>query len=79
MPLRSLGLDFQRKAEVLAIAKGLVAEGVQMIELCGGFGPVWMAKVSEAMAVQFQWAECFMGPTRRPMLDLTMSDSGVFR
>lgn len=32
-----------------AAAKRLVAEGVQLIELCGGFGPIWTARVIEAI------------------------------
>ncbi len=30
------------------IARGLADEGVQLIELCGGFGPVWTARIIEA-------------------------------
>lgn len=32
-----------------AAAKRLVADGVQLIELCGGFGPIWTARVIEAI------------------------------
>lgn len=31
------------------VARSLVAEGVQLLELCGGFGPVWTARVLEAI------------------------------
>ena len=31
------------------IAKNLVDEGIQLIELCGAFGPIWTAKVIEAI------------------------------
>lgn len=31
------------------VAKAMVAEGVQLIELCGGFGAVWSAKVIDAV------------------------------
>ena len=32
-----------------AAAQRLVAQGVQLIELCGGFGPVWAARIIEAI------------------------------
>ncbi|MFJ2741496.1 DUF6506 family protein [Streptomyces sp. NPDC087440] len=35
-------------AQAPAVAAALVDEGIQLIELCGGFGPVWTAKVIEA-------------------------------
>lgn len=35
--------------EALAVATRMVADGVQLIELCGGFGPVWTAKVIDAI------------------------------
>lgn len=34
---------------VLEVAEQLVGDGVQLIELCGGFGPVWAGKVIEAI------------------------------
>ena len=30
-------------------AKEMVAEGIQLIELCGGFSPVWAGKIIEAI------------------------------
>jgi Family of unknown function (DUF6506) len=33
-----------------AVARQLVAEGVQLLELCGGFGPVWTARVIDAIS-----------------------------
>ncbi len=30
-------------------ARRLVADGAQLIELCGGFGPIWTAKMIEAI------------------------------
>jgi hypothetical protein len=33
----------------VAAAKAMVIEGVQLIELCGGFSPVWAGKIIEAI------------------------------
>ena len=35
--------------EGVAAAKEMVAEGIQLIELCGGFSPVWAGKIIEAI------------------------------
>src|SRR5688572_9455708 len=39
----------ERAEQAVAAAQQLVAEGVQLIELCGGFGPVWTGKIIEAI------------------------------
>lgn len=36
-------------ADAVAVARQLASEGVQLLELCGGFGPVWTARVIEAV------------------------------
>lgn len=36
-------------SEGVAVAKAMVAEGIQLIELCGGFSPVWAGKIIEAI------------------------------
>ena len=36
------------QAAVIQVARGLVDEGNQFIELCGGFEPEWVGKVIEA-------------------------------
>jgi hypothetical protein len=33
----------------VAVATALVEEGVELLELCGGFGPVWTGKIIEAV------------------------------
>ena len=33
----------------IAEAQKMVAEGIQLIELCGGFSPVWAGKIIEAI------------------------------
>jgi hypothetical protein len=32
-----------------AVASELVADGIELIELCGGFGPLWTARIIEAL------------------------------
>lgn len=36
-------------SEGINVAKAMVAEGIQLIELCGGFSPVWAGKIIEAI------------------------------
>lgn len=33
----------------IAVARQMVAEGIQLIELCGGFSPVWAGRIIEAI------------------------------
>jgi 2-keto-3-deoxy-6-phosphogluconate aldolase len=33
----------------IEVAKQMVADGIQLIELCGGFSPVWAGKIIEAI------------------------------
>jgi hypothetical protein len=35
--------------QCMEAARRLVADGVQLIELCGAFGPIWTAKLIEAI------------------------------
>lgn len=71
---KTIGIDMSRKEQVVDVAKMLVAEGVQCIELCGGFGPVWIAKVSEAIKGAVPVGGVFYGPeARKPMLDILTS------
>ncbi|MCT1403026.1 DUF6506 family protein [Paenibacillus sp. p3-SID867] len=67
----AIGIDFEEKERVIQIAQQLVKDGVQMIELCGGFGPLWIAKVSEAIDNAIPVGSVAYGPeARQPMLDL---------
>lgn len=45
-----------------AVAQALVREGVQLIELCGGFGPKWTAQVQEAIGHQVPVGAVAYGP-----------------
>jgi hypothetical protein len=68
---RAIGLDFSEKERVVEIAKDLVRDGVQMIELCGGFGPLWIAKVSDAIEGVIPVGSVAYGPEARgPILEI---------
>lgn len=67
----SIGIDFNHKEQVIEVAKEVIANGAQMIELCGGFGPLWIAKISEAIGYSVPVGGVFYGPeARKPLLDL---------
>lgn len=67
----TVGIDFQHKEAVIKVAKEMVAQGAQLIELCGGFGPLWIAKVSEALNFSVPVGSVAYGPeARKPLLDL---------
>jgi hypothetical protein len=71
---KAVGLDFKDKARVTEVAVQLVKEGVQLIELCGGFGPLWIAKVTEAIGGAVPVGSVAYGPeARKPILDLLSS------
>lgn len=44
---RMLTVGVARPEQALPVAAGMVADGIELIELCGGFGPVWTGKVIE--------------------------------
>jgi hypothetical protein len=46
---RAVMVGVAQPLQAIAVARELVAEGIELIELCGGFGPVWTAKVIEAI------------------------------
>jgi 2-keto-3-deoxy-6-phosphogluconate aldolase len=69
-----IGIEMSKKEQVLEIAKELVKGGVQLIELCGGFGPIWVAKVLEAIQHAVPVGAVMYGPeARNPMLKILSS------
>jgi hypothetical protein len=46
----------------VAVARQLVSEGIQLIELCGGFGPIWTGKIIEAIGNQIPVGSVSYGP-----------------
>ena len=63
-----VGIGMSEKERVVGIAKALVTEGAQMIELCGGFGPIWIARVSEAIHGAVPVGSVAYGPEARSQL-----------
>ena len=69
--VKVIGIDIKKKQEVIQVAKELVADGVQMIELCGGFGPIWVAKILEEIQHAVPVGSVMYGPeARKAMLDI---------
>jgi len=50
------------------MAKKLKMEGVQFIELCGGFGPTWVTKINEALDFEIPVGTVTYGPEFRKQL-----------
>jgi len=46
---RCVFVGVEKPEQGVAVAHRLVSEGVQLIELCGGFGPLWAGRVIEAI------------------------------
>ena len=68
---KAVGIDIKNKEQVVDVCKKLVAEGVQLIELCGGFGPVWIAKVIEATGGKVPVGGVAYGPeARKPLVEI---------
>lgn len=44
-----VAIGVSNPSQGLPVAKAMVEEGIQLIELCGAFGPVWTAKIIEAI------------------------------
>lgn len=47
--IKTLIVGVAKPEMALAVAREMVASGIQLIELCGGFGPIWTARVLEAI------------------------------
>lgn len=76
---KAVGIDVFKKEDVIEIAKKLVAEGVQSIEVCGGFGPVWVAKISEAIENKVPVGSVMYGPEfRKPLLEVMRFEKPSF-
>lgn len=45
-----------------AVARALVDDGIELLELCGGFGPIWTARVIEAIEGKIAVGSVGYGP-----------------
>jgi 2-keto-3-deoxy-6-phosphogluconate aldolase len=57
-----IAIGVTQPEEGVAVAKALVEEGVQLLELCGGFGPLWTAKIIEAIGGRIPVGSVAYGP-----------------
>lgn len=46
----------------VAVARALLEEGVQLLELCGGFGPTWTAQILDAVEHRIPVGAVAYGP-----------------
>lgn len=68
---KTIGIDVFKKEQVIDIVKALVEEGIQAVELCGGFGPAWIAKICDAINFKIPVGGVMYGPEfRRPLLEI---------
>lgn len=72
---KAVGIDMAHREQVLDVAQQLAAEGYQMIELCGGFGPEWAFKVAEILENKLPVGAVYYGPQfRQQLADLVRQD-----
>jgi predicted polyphosphate/ATP-dependent NAD kinase len=57
-----IAVGVRSPAEGPDIARGLIEEGVQLIELCGGFGPLWTSKIIDAIGAKVPVGSVSYGP-----------------
>ncbi len=44
-----IAVGVENASEGVSVAQDMVANGIELIELCGGFGPIWTSKIIEAI------------------------------
>jgi hypothetical protein len=57
-----IAVGVARPEDGVPVAKALVDEGVELLELCGGFGPVWTGKIIEAVGGRIPVGSVGYGP-----------------
>jgi 2-keto-3-deoxy-6-phosphogluconate aldolase len=57
-----IAIGVARPEQAIPVARELVAEGIQLLELCGGFGPLGAARVIEALGNKIPVGSVAYGP-----------------
>jgi hypothetical protein len=63
--LTIIGVNVNNLNQTIDIAKELVANGVQIIELCSGYGSSWIGKLSEIFDHKIPIGNVLFGPEFR--------------
>jgi len=66
-------VGIRKPKEAIDVAKKMVEDGIQIIELCGAFGPVWTARVIEATEGKVPVGTVTYGPESMPGLFKVLS------
>lgn len=61
----------------IPVARRMVEDGVQLIELCGGFGPVWTARIIDAIEARVPIGSVSYGPESIAALHAIFSDAAL--
>ena len=69
--MKVVGIRSPKEAPDVAVK--MVEEGIQIIELCGAFGPVWTSKVIEATGNKVPVGTVTYGPESMPGLFKVLS------
>ena len=59
----------------IQVACDMVADGVQLLELCGGFGPIWTAKILDAVGRKIPVGSVAYGPESIDAMHALFRDS----
>jgi len=57
-----IAVGVEKPEHGVEVARQLVEDGIQLLELCGGFGPVWTAKIIEAVKGRIPVGSVGYGP-----------------
>ena len=57
-----IAVGVREPAQALSVAQQMLRDDVQLIELCGGFGPRWTRRVIEAVAGRIPVGAVGYGP-----------------